>query len=55
MADLQKVSLPALGKSIYYWSTAQSLYYKSVQGWVQHVSGGGGYNNMKYQDIWLNA
>ena len=55
VADLQKVSLPALGKSIYYWSTAQSLYYKSVQGWVQHVSGGGGYNNMKYQDIWLNA
>ena len=55
VADLQKVSLPALGKSIYYWSTAQSIYYKSVQGWVQHVSGGGGYNNMKYQDVWLNA
>ncbi len=53
--DLQKVSLPALGKSIYYWSTSQSIYYKTVQGWVQHVSGGGGYNNMKYQDIWLNA
>ena len=53
--DLQKVSLHALGKSVYYWSTAQSIYYKQVQGWIQHVSGGGGYNNMKYQDIWLNA
>ena len=55
VGDLQKVSLPALGKSVYYWSLAQSIHYKTVRGWVQHVSGGGGYNNMKYQDIWLNA
>ncbi len=52
--DLQKVSLPALGKSVYYWSMAQAIYYKSVQNWSQHV-GTQNYNNNKFQDIWLNA
>ncbi|TAK77458.1 MAG: ABC transporter substrate-binding protein [Dehalococcoidia bacterium] len=52
--QLQKVSLPALGKSIYYWSTVQSIKYKTVQDWVHHVSTQN-YNNNKFQDVWLNA
>ncbi len=52
VADLQKVSLPALGKSIFFWSVAQTAAYKSVQGYVQHV---GSYNDKKFDTIWLNA
>ncbi|RJQ11709.1 MAG: hypothetical protein C4558_03025 [Dehalococcoidia bacterium] len=50
--DLQKVSLPALGKVIYSWSIAQAAVYKQVQGYIPHVAS---YNNQKFQDIWLNA
>ncbi len=50
--DLQKVSLPALGKSIYYWSLSQTAAYKQVQGFVPHVSP---YNDKKFDTIWLNA
>ena len=52
VADLQKASLPALGKSIFYWSLAQAAVYKQVQGYIPHVSS---YNNQKFQDVWLNA
>ena len=52
VADLQKVSLPALGKSIYYWSIAQVAAYKQVQGFVAHVSP---YNDKKFDNLWLNA
>ena len=52
VADLQKVSLPALGKVIYSWSIGQGAVYKQVQGYIAHVSS---YNNTKYQDVWLNA
>ena len=52
VADLQKTSLPALGKSIYYWSISQAAVYKQVQSYLPHVSS---YNNMKFQDVWLNA
>ncbi len=52
VADLQKVSLPALGKVIYSWSIAQGAVYKQVQGYIPHVAS---YNNQKFQDVWLNA
>ncbi|TAK74007.1 MAG: ABC transporter substrate-binding protein [Dehalococcoidia bacterium] len=50
--DMQKVSMPILGKAIYYWSISQTAQYKQVQGWVPHVSV---YNNQKMQDVWLSA
>jgi len=50
--DLQKISLPVLGKSIYYWSLSQMAVYKQVQGFVPHVSS---YNDKKMDEIWLNA
>ena len=49
--DMQRTSIPLLGKSIYYWSIAQTAKYKQVQGWVPHVSI---YNNQKMQDVWLS-
>ena len=52
VADLQKVSLPALGKSIYYWSLSQTAAWKQVQGFVPHVSP---YNDKKFDNIWLSA
>ena len=52
VADLQKVSLPALGKSIYFWSISQAAVYKQVQGYIPHVSS---YNNMRFENVWLNA
>ena len=52
VADLQKVSLPALGKSIYYWSLSQTAAWKQVQGYVPHVSP---YNDKKFDNIWLSA
>ena len=48
--DLQRVSLPALGKSIYYWSLSQTAAYKQVQGYVPHVSP---YNDKKFDTLWL--
>ncbi len=50
--ELQKVSLPALGKSILYWSNARAIAYKSVQNWTQHVTT---YNNQRFENVWLNA
>ena len=52
VGDLQKVSLPLLSKVVYYWSQGQTAVYKQVQGYSVHVSG---YNNTKFQDVWLNA
>ncbi|TAK75561.1 MAG: ABC transporter substrate-binding protein [Dehalococcoidia bacterium] len=49
--QLQKVSLPALGKSIYYWSMSQTAAYKQVQGYVAHVSP---YNDKKFDTLWLS-
>jgi peptide/nickel transport system substrate-binding protein len=50
--DLEKVSLPALGKIMYYWSIGQSAVYKQVQGYITHVSS---YNNQKMESVWLNS
>ncbi|TAK76577.1 MAG: ABC transporter substrate-binding protein, partial [Dehalococcoidia bacterium] len=50
--ELERVSLPALGKAIYYWSLGQAAVYKQVQGYLPHVSG---YNNTKFQEVWLNT
>ncbi|TAK73298.1 MAG: ABC transporter substrate-binding protein [Dehalococcoidia bacterium] len=52
VADLQKVSLPVLAKSVYYWGTGESAVYKKVQGYSTHRTM---YNNTKMQDVWLNA
>ncbi|TAK74888.1 MAG: ABC transporter substrate-binding protein [Dehalococcoidia bacterium] len=48
--DLQKVSLPALGKTMYYWSMGQTAAYKQVQGFVAHVLP---YNDKKFDTLWL--
>lgn len=50
--ELERLSLPELGKAMLFWSKSRYVASKTLQNWQPHVST---YNNMQYQDAWLNA
>ncbi len=51
--DLEKYAVPQSIKIVLSWNTARSASWNYVHGWVQGPSGGGGYNNRHYKQVWM--
>ena len=54
VTDLQKLSLPMLGKVVFYWKVSNAIALKSVQDWTLHARTGD-YNNSRFENVWMKA
>ena len=52
--ELQRVTMPLLGKVIFYWKISNLVLQRSVKDFVMHARAGD-YNNQVMQDVWLDA